>query len=246
MQETDIENKMNIIEEKNEPVSFLQGIKDCIPTLIGYISIGFAAGVVGVSSNLSILEVALLSVFVYAGSAQFIICALFAVGTPISAIIFTTFIVNFRHLLLSMTVAPAFTRYSIIKNVGFGILLTDETFGVVSNKIARHESVNDKWMNGLNITAYGCWIIACTLGAIFGKWIDNFEAFGIDFALPAMFIALLVLQLQSQQKSKLKLYFSLILYVVLFMLILSTFMPSYIAILLSTIIVATIGVLKDR
>lgn len=226
--------------------TFSQGIKDCIPTLVGYISIGIAAGVVGASSQLSVLEVTLLAALVYAGAAQFIICALLVSSTPISVIILTTFIVNFRHLLLSMTIAPHFTAYPLFKNIGIGALLTDETFGVTSYKLARKELMNDRWMYGLNITAYLFWILSCMVGAIFGKWIANPETYGLDFSLTAMFVALLVLQLLSNERSKLKLYLSLILYVVILMLILSTFMPSYLAILISTIIVATIGVFKDK
>lgn len=226
--------------------TFLAGVKACIPTLFGYISIGIAAGVVGASSSLSILEVALLSMLVYAGASQFIICALLVVKSPVSAIIFTTFIVNLRHLLLSMTIAPHLSRYSFIKNIGFGILLTDETFGVASNKIARQESFNDKWMNGLNVTAYLFWIISCTLGAVFGKWIASPEAYGLDFSLTAMFVALLVIQLQGQNRGRLQLYLSLIVYIVILMLLFSLFMKSYIAILLSTVIVATIGVIQDK
>ena len=66
--------------------NFLQGFKDCIPTLLGYISIGLAFGVVGVASNLSVLEISLFSIFIYAGSAQFIVCALLLTNSPISAI----------------------------------------------------------------------------------------------------------------------------------------------------------------
>ncbi|MEH7309387.1 AzlC family ABC transporter permease, partial [Neobacillus drentensis] len=109
--------------------TFSQGVKDCIPTLIGYISIGIAAGIVGSSSNLSIVEITLLSALVYAGASQFIICALLVSGSPISAIIFTTFIVNFRNFLLSMTLAPHFSKYSLMKNIGIGALVTDESFG---------------------------------------------------------------------------------------------------------------------
>lgn len=64
---------MEQIEQKSlTPDTFLQGIKDCVPTLLGYISIGLAFGVVGIASGISVLEVFLLSVLVYAGSAQFI------------------------------------------------------------------------------------------------------------------------------------------------------------------------------
>lgn len=48
-------------------LTFRQGAKDCVPTLLGYISIGLA-GIVGVSSHLSVMEVTLLSALVYAGA----------------------------------------------------------------------------------------------------------------------------------------------------------------------------------
>ncbi|MBS4207245.1 AzlC family ABC transporter permease [Bacillus sp. FJAT-50079] len=234
------------IHKEEKLSTFSQGVKDCVPTLIGYISIGLAMGIVGASSNLSIFEITLLSVFVYAGASQFIICALLVAGSPISVIVFTTFIVNLRHFLLSMALAPHFTKYSLMKNIGIGALVTDESFGVAASKIAKRVPLNDKWMNGLNITAYLFWILSCMLGAIFGKWISNPEVFGLDFSLTAMFLALLVLQLQNMDQGKLKFYLSLIVYVVLLMLIFCMFVPSYIAILLSTIIAATIGVVKDK
>lgn len=179
-------------------------------------------------------------------AAQFIICSLLVSGSPISAIILTTFIVNLRHLLLSLTIAPYFTKYSLAKNIGFGALLTDESFGVAVNKAAQNGRLYDKWMNGLNITAYMCWVISCVMGGLLGQWISDPYALGLDFALPAMFAALLVLQLQSSASEKLKHSLSLILYMIIFMVLLSYFVPSHIAVIVSTVIVATIGVVTDK
>ncbi|MGE6632168.1 AzlC family ABC transporter permease [Bacillus sp. NPDC077027] len=229
-----------------EKHGFSQGVKECVPTLLGYMSIGFAFGIIGISSQLSLLEIALLSIFVYAGASQFIICALLVSGSPASAIILTTFIVNLRHLLLSLTLAPHFTKYSLRKNIGFGLLLTDESFGVAMNKLAQNGKLNDQWMNGLNLTAYLCWIASCTLGGVFGQWISNPQAFGLDFALPAMFVALLILQLQTVPSGKLKHRLSLVLYMVVTMFILLMLVPSHVAVLLATVIVATIGVVTDK
>ena len=83
-------------------------------------------------------------------------------------------------------------------------------------------------------------------GALAGKWIADPEKFGFDFALTAMFIALLVLQLESMKRSKLKLYLTLIVYSILSMVLFCLFVPSYVAILLTTIIVAAIGAVKDK
>lgn len=226
--------------------SFSQGIRDCIPTLLGYISIGLAFGVIGITSNLSILEIFLLSVFVYAGSAQFIFCGLYVAGAPVSIIIITTFIVNLRHFLMSLTVAPHLTRYSSLRNIGFGSLLTDETFGVAVTKLMKENHLGGRWMDGLNLTAYLSWVAACTLGGILGKWIPDAESWGLDFALVAMFVALLVLNLADVGKSKLMHYLKLIGCVAISMYILSYFVPGHLAVLISTIIVATIGVLTEK
>ena len=207
----DVEARKHIPTAGNEP--FLEGIKDCVPTLLGYMSIGFAFGIVGISSQLSIWEIALLSIFIYAGASQFIICALLVTGSPLSAIIFTTFIVNLRHLLLSLTLAPHFTRYSVKQNIGFGLLLTDESFGVAMNKLAQQ---------------------------------GNPEALGLDFALSAMFAALLILSLQTVPKNKLTHRLSLVLYMFVAMFVLLHFVPSHVAVLLATVLVATIGVVTDK
>lgn len=225
---------------------FIQGVKDCVPTLLGYMSIGFAAGIVGVSTHLSVMEIALFAGLLYAGASQFIACALIASGSPLSAIILTTFIVNLRNFLLSMTLAPHFKENSLLKNVGIGALVTDESFGVAVNKITQGGQLNDRWMNGLNVAAYLMWIAACVIGALFGNWISDPELLGLDFALTAMFLALLVLQLQSMKPSKLKHSIALILYMVIAMVVLSYFVPTHLAVILATMIVATIGVVTDR
>ena len=239
---TDLHNEPTTASED----SFIQGVKDCVPTLLGYISIGLAFGVVGSASGLSLVEIALLTILVYAGSAQFIFCALLLTSSPTSAIIVTIFVVNLRHLLMSLTLAPHFTRYSMLRNVGFGTLLTDETFGVAVTKQMQNGKLYGRWMDGLNITAYAFWILSCVAGAFLGQWVANPEKWGLDFALIAMFIALLVLQLSSVGKHKIMHYLMLIGYMVIMMYGLSYVVPSHLAVLLATVIVATIGVVTDK
>lgn len=180
--------------------SFLQGVKDCIPTLLGYLSIGFAAGVVGKTAGLSIIEITLMSLLIYAGSAQFIVAGMIAANGSASAIILTVFFVNLRHLLLSAALSPYFRHLAPLKNILIGSLLTDETFGVAINQTANKKLISEKWMQGLNATAYLNWVAANIAGAFFGQWITDPQKFGLDFALPAMFIGLLVLLLVSRAK----------------------------------------------
>lgn len=180
--------------------SFYQGVKDCIPTLLGYLSIGFAAGVVEKTAGLSVAEIILLSLFLYAGSSQFVVAAMVAAGSPVISVIVTVFFVNSRHLLLSAALSPYFRNYSPLKNTLLGAQLTDETFGVAIHRLKDNWRHSDKWMLGLNMTAHLNWVIANAAGAVFGTWIPDPEKYGLNYALPAMFIGLLVLQMTGRKK----------------------------------------------
>lgn len=227
-------------------LSFKQGVKECIPTLLGYAGVGISFGIVAASQHFSLLEIILLCLIVYAGAAQFIICALVIAGTPITAIIVTTLIVNSRFFLLSMTLAPNYKQYGLWNRVGLSSILTDETFGVAISPYLKGEKINDRWLHGLNITAYVFWTIASIGGAVFGKFISNPEVFGLDYAITAMFVFLAIAQFDAITNSKLKIYIVLIISVIVMMFIFSWFMPTYVAILLSAIITSTLGVVMER
>ncbi|OTQ31764.1 branched-chain amino acid transporter AzlC [Gilliamella apicola] len=227
-------------------LTFKDGVYACIPTLLGYIGIGIAAGVVGKSAHLSVLEITLLAVIIYAGASQFIVSGLMLVATPISAIIFTVFLVNSRHFLMSMATAPTFRKYSILHNIGIGSLLTDESFAVAMNAIANKEPINAAWMHGLNLTAYITWILSCFIGALIGEWLPDPTKFGLDYALVAMFIGLLYLQLISDKTKRLRNRVIAMLTVTVLLVLLLRFISSEMAILISTFAGCFIGVAMER
>ncbi|PZE19929.1 AzlC family ABC transporter permease [Paenibacillus xerothermodurans] len=224
--------------------TFLQGVKDCVPTLLGYLSIGFAAGVVEKTAGLSIAEIALLSVLLYAGSAQFIFAGMIGASASVTGIIFTIFFVNLRHILLSAALSPYFRHLSPIKNILIGSLLTDETFGVASNNTAGRQYLSERWMHGLNVTAYLNWIAANIAGAYLGQWITNPEKFGLDFALPAMFIGLLVLQMASRGKIAVDIVVALSAVVIVVVMNMMSF--GSVSIIAATILASTIGMVIGK
>ena len=232
------------VTNRTEQDTFLQGVKDCVPTLLGYLSIGFAAGVIEKTAGLSIMEITLLSLILYAGSAQFIVAAMFAAGGSTSAIIITVFFVNVRHLLLSAALAPYFKHLSTGKNMLIGSLLTDETFGVAITKSAERKYISEKWMHGLNITAYANWIVANIAGAMFGQWISNPETYGLDYALPAMFIGLLVLTMLGRKAFKVDGFIALIAIIVT--LIASLFVSASLGVIIATIVASTVGMVISK
>jgi len=230
--------------ETLDEATFMQGVKDCVPTLLGYLSIGFAAGVIEMTAGLSLAETALISLILYAGSAQFIAAGMLASNGSAAAIIFTIFFVNLRHLLLSAAISPYFRHLTPLKNMWIGSLLTDESFGVAMTRAIGRTSLSQRWMHGLNITAYLNWFAANMAGAYFGRWIANPERLGLDFALPAMFIGLIVLQL-AQRKNR-RLHISVAMIAVVCVVGASMASLGSMSIIVAAVIAATMGVLMER
>ncbi|MDF2504302.1 AzlC family ABC transporter permease [Clostridium sp.] len=223
---------------------FFQGIKDCIPTIFGYLSVGFACGVVSKSCGMTILQITAMSTFIYAGSSQFIAASMIMSLVSAPSVILTIFLVNLRHLLMSASIAPYFKGNSHIKNFISGILLTDETFVLASSKGSTESRINYKWMLGVNIIAYLNWIFATFLGASFGSLIYNYKIFGLDFVLTAMFIGLLISSVKEKESKKSSII--IISSTVIILIILIRFISVNIAIIVASMAGALIGMMIDK
>lgn len=221
--------------------------KDTLPTVFGYIGIGLAFGIVGKAAGLSPLLVTLMSIITYAGSAQFVVVSLLAAHSPILSIIFSVFLVNSRMILMSTTLAPYFKHESMIKNILMGSLLTDESFALGMNKLNYSDNhLNFPWFNTANLLAYMTWILSSLVGAVLGNFISNPEKFGLDFALVAMFIGLLYLQLISDRSIKFNLQLIVVGFVLVAIYFGLIFIPSSLLILLVTLVACTFGVVMKH
>lgn len=182
--------------------TFSDGARDGLPVVLGYLGIGLAAGVVERAAGLSYAEVLLLSMVLYAGSAQFVLTSMVSLASPLSAIVLTVFFVNVRHLLLAAALAPYFRKLPAWKNALLGLQLTDETFVVAAGRFAKVPPTNAAWMAGLNVAAYSTWALANLAGAVFSAQFAGSAANTrvLGFALPCMFAGLLVLQLAARPR----------------------------------------------
>lgn len=175
---------------------WLQGLKAGWPICFGYIPIGMAFGVLAEKSGLRPLEIGLMSLLVFAGSSQFIAVSMLAAGASQLAIILTTFVVNLRHLLMSAALAVRLGRQSRLKLSLLSYGVTDESFAINSVRL----NMGDWDLNRclvVNHSANLVWIISTVAGAICGQYIPA-GAFGLDYALIAMFICLLIYQLKDR------------------------------------------------
>ena len=172
-----------------------QGAAAAWPICLGYMPIGLAFGVLAQKAGLTPLEIGLMSVIVFAGSSQFIAVSMLAAGASIVSIVATTFIVNLRHFLMSSALAVYLKNAGSKKLSFFAYGVTDESFAI---NLARFRDEHWDLDSALatNFTANFTWIITTMIGGIGGQFIPA-HAFGIDYALIAMFICLLVFQIRG-------------------------------------------------
>ena len=181
--------------------SFKDGAIEALPIVLGYVPIGFAYGVLGRAAGLPTWAILAMCILVYAGSAQFIAVSLLAAGEPAVTVIVTTFIVNLRHLLYSSALAPRLERMSRGKLAWIAAELTDESF-VMASRAARErrQCLSFPFMAGLQGTAQVSWALGSLLGALAGAFVGDPKRLGLDYALVAMFLGLLALQIHGRRE----------------------------------------------
>jgi len=173
-----------------------QGATTAWPICLGYIPIGLSLGVLAQQTGLPWWSVAMMSVLVFAGSAQFICVAMLAAGASVPAIIFTTLVVNLRHTLMSSSLAVYLTGVNRCFLTIFAYGITDESFAI--NMARFREGHWNRWQAlTVNHIANLVWILATIIGSLVGQLVPR-GAFGIDYALTGMFICLLVFQIHGR------------------------------------------------
>jgi 4-azaleucine resistance transporter AzlC len=177
--------------------SLAAAFKQALPIVLGYLPVGFAYGVLARKSGLSIDNTVLMSLIVFAGSAQFIAVSLIASGASSLTVILTTFIVNLRHMLMSAALSPYLKKWSKMELAGFTFQLTDESFAVHSTRFANGDMHKGETFL-INSIAQLAWVGGTVLGIFSSTLISDVKPMGLDYALPAMFIALLIFQIKDK------------------------------------------------
>ncbi len=178
--------------------NIIEGIKRAIPIVLGYVPVAFAFGVLAVKNDISPALAILMSTIVFAGSGQFVTASLWGSGVGIASVILTVFVVNLRHLLMSASLATHIQQGSRLQRFLVGYELTDETFGVHSTAFRRGWQLSFSTLYACNMTAHISWIAGTAIGAYFGTLITDVRPLGLDYALTAMFLALLIPQIYSR------------------------------------------------
>ncbi len=170
---------------------FVDGIRLFVPIGAGYLPLGFACGIVCAEAGMSVMQIFLMSLLVYAGAGQYIAGGMIAAGASPLSIIITTFIVNSRHILYTSVLYPYISKWSFLKQSLFAAQITDEVFAMHSSFMSRN-NVSTVTAFTLNIFSHSPWVISNTIGGISASLIPDSSKFGLDFTLYALFIALIL------------------------------------------------------
>lgn len=212
-----------------------------LPIVMGYLPLGMACGVLAGSVGLSAFDIFLMSVFVFAGSGQFIALAMMGSGAAaMSSIILTTFIVNLRHLLYSSTLVRYIGRGSRGYQMAFAQEIVDETFAVNENRFSdKRETWTMPQALGLAWTAHGAWIFSTVLGQIVGSMVE-FDINLVEYTLTAMFIGLWSFHFKNHRLIIVGVFAGLL------SLWLSAFLDYKLHIVAATVVAATVGMFWEN
>ncbi len=213
---------------------YLQGIKAGVPIILGIIPVGVAFAIMARQSGFSILETIMMSATVFAGASQMVSVNMYSQGADLLAIILATFVINLRHLIMSTCIMHKMKSDNVLMKalVSFGI--TDESFAIFTNLESEEATIG--FFMGLISVTYSTWVLSTVLGAISVKLLPAIIANSLGISLYAMFIALLIPNVKRDFK---------LLYLMIFTGLLNLILVNIIggswAMILSTLIAASVG-----
>ncbi len=166
-----------------------------LPVMAGYLALGVGFGILAKANGIGILAVFAMSLFIYAGSMQFVCVSLFTGGASLLTVALTTLMVNARHLFYGISMLEPYKHIGKSKPyLIFG--LTDETYALVCTGDIPDGLDKQKYCLAVTAMNHCYWITGTVLGAVAGSFI-TFNTTGIDFAMTALFITVFVEQWQS-------------------------------------------------
>ena len=168
-----------------------------IPVMAGYISLGIAFGLLLQSIGYGTIWAFLMSLFIYAGSAQFLAVELLAAGATLTHVALLTFLLNFRHLFYGLSMLEKY-RGTGIRKIYLIFGLTDETYALLTG-YKTPEGLSDKnYYFAVTLMNQLYWVFGCVVGSVAGSLIP-FDTTGIYFAMTALFAVLVVEQWKTNK-----------------------------------------------
>lgn len=192
-----LENNLTLRKGTFPYPKFVEGLKKGMPVALGYIPVSFTFGIMAVNGGIPVWLTIFISLSNLTSAGQFAGTNLIIANVSLIEIALTTFVVNLRYMLMSLSLSQKIKENIPIHLRGimaFGI--TDETFTIASME---EKKISFSFMMGLEIGPYLGWGLGTALGSISCSYLPRALQSSMGIALYAMFIAILI---PASKKSK--------------------------------------------
>lgn len=215
---------------------YIVGLKAGIPVILGFVPVGIGFAIMARQAGFTLAQTCASSLMVFAGAAQIMSTGMVAEGASLFAMILATFLLNLRHVIMSICVftkIPVKSRF-LRMLMGFGI--TDETFAIVTT--TEDERVQTPFgFLGLATVSYLSWFAGTFLGAIASDFLPAMVSASLGVSLYAMFLGLLMPGLTKNLRLTMLVLFTAVCNTLLRLVM----EPSW-ALIVSTLVCAFLGV----
>ena len=157
-----------------------------LPVMVGYLIIGFGFGMVLRDAGYSLVWALSMSLFIYAGSMQYVGISLIAAPASLLTCAVTTLMINARHLFYSISMIPRYREAGAYKPYLI-FALTDETYALLSGE-AGHKEDYPAFCFFVSLFNHGYWIIGTALGSLLAAALP-FSTEGVSFSMTALFVS---------------------------------------------------------
>jgi len=182
--------------EQNKDL-FINALKTTIPVFLGYIPLGMAFGFLLDGAGYRWSYAFLMSLFIYAGSGQFLAVALLAAGAGLTEFVVATLLLNLRHAFYGLSLLDKFSDVGRVKPYLI-FALTDETYALLTTTDVPSGGPKSRFYFYIAALDHLYWITGSVLGAVLGSLLDlNLE--GMSFVLTALFVVLTIEQYFSSE-----------------------------------------------
>ncbi|MGF1806795.1 AzlC family ABC transporter permease [Aliivibrio sifiae] len=169
---------------------FWQGTLAMIPLSIAVLPWGLLAGSFAIDVGLTPFEGQAMSAILFAGSAQLVAMGMIKTGAGLATMLLTTFFITSRHFLYSVSMRDKISPLPLRWRLSLGFLLTDELFAVCGHQ--SEKQFNRWYALGAGFSFYFFWNAATLAGIVAGSYIPSLNELGLEFAVAATFIAIVV------------------------------------------------------
>jgi 4-azaleucine resistance transporter AzlC len=167
------------------------------PVLGTTLVVGTTFGVVGRQSGLEPIQITAMSLLVFAGASQFAMVQLFSQAAPTPIVIASVLFINLRHLLMATSLSPQLQRLPLARRLFAAFFLTDESFAMATGHF-RRGGRSVAYYFTFAVALFVLWNLATVVGIVVGEAIGDPRRFGVDFAITATFIGIVVLAIRRR------------------------------------------------